>query len=222
MSAKLTVITPTTGKSGLDRLIKSIDSQTEDVGVRHILLWDNVRSPEARDPRDYETTNRFSIVAPAGFGRNGNAPGSRLRALGLVLAETPWVTFADDDVWWEPEHTQTTMGGNQTSNWITVVRRIWESNNVLIGVDRFESVGDSPSRAVPYEMCDGNTMLFRRELGLLAAPYYRETTEYNDDRLMYDILKKFGGERLSIQSATINQICPSTLREFFKKSCSPD
>lgn len=43
----LTVITPTTGKASLHKLIMSIDSQ-EHNEVFHLLLWDNVRETDIR------------------------------------------------------------------------------------------------------------------------------------------------------------------------------
>src|SRR5262245_16205222 len=93
----VTIITPTTGKPSLDRLIESIEQQTVSGATFHLLLWDNVRDPAACTPESYNAENRKSIVLPAGFGFNERAPGSALRAVGLMAAMTPWVTFADDD-----------------------------------------------------------------------------------------------------------------------------
>jgi hypothetical protein len=39
----LTVITPTTGKKSLMRLIETIDQQDNNKDIFHLLLWDNVR-----------------------------------------------------------------------------------------------------------------------------------------------------------------------------------
>lgn len=218
---KLTVITPTTGKPGLNKLINSIDSQNFNNDIYHLLLWDDFRDELAESPEVYNGVNRFSLVAPPGTGRNGSAPGSMLRAIGLTLANTPWVTFADDDVWWEPDHYASISSHMSTSNWITTFRRIWTNSGINLGVDRFESVGDDATRTVPYEMCDGNTMTFKREYGLFAARFYRETKEYNDDRLMYAFLKENAGERGRHPNPTINHICPSSLEHFFRLNCEP-
>jgi hypothetical protein len=98
----ITVITPTTGKKSLGRLIDSIDSQSK-ARVFHLLLWDDKRDSDV-NPESFNSASRHSIVAPNGSGRNQDAPGSILRAAGLMLARTPWVTFADDDVWWDNNH----------------------------------------------------------------------------------------------------------------------
>lgn len=139
-----------------------------------------------------------------------------------MLANTEWVTFADDDVWWEPTYLKEIKQHiDEFDNWLSVTRRIWSPDtNKVIGVDRFESVGDSPERKVSYEMCDGNTMIFRRAFGVFASHLYRETTMYNDDRLMYNFLKNNAGKRKSIDKVLINQICPERLINFFKNNCS--
>lgn len=214
----ITVITPTTGKESLGRLIESIDSQSKG-RVFHLLLWDDKRDSDIK-PETFNSTSRHSIVAPNGSGRNKDAPGSILRAAGLMLARTPWVTFADDDVWWDNNHLDEIAPLMNTCNWLSVLRRIYKPPNCeLIGIDRFESVGDDISRKVPYEMCDGNTMVLKREFGVGAAYLFRETTEYNDDRLLYAFLKQYAGPRGKTNQASINQICPDKLINFFLSNC---
>jgi hypothetical protein len=214
----ITVITPTTGKESLNRLIESVDLQGKD-RVFHLLLWDNKRDSSV-NPESFNGVNRHSLVAPNGSGRNNDAPGSILRAVGLMLARTPWVTFADDDVWWECNHLDEIEPLMHSHNWLSVLRRIYKPpNGELIGIDRFESVGDDVCRKVPYEMCDGNTMIFKREFGVGAAYLFRETTEYNDDRLLYAFLKQYAGPRGKTNQASVNQICPDKLINFFQNYC---
>ena len=144
-----------------------------------------------------------------------------MRAIGLMAACTDYVTFADDDVWWEPDHLETLVGclaGGLA--WGSALRTIWTPDGRRLGVDRFESVGDDAGRTVPYEMCDNNVMICRRELGVQAAALYRETTEYNDDRLMYRFLKECAGPRGRSLKATVNHICPDFLVQFFEENCT--
>jgi len=216
----VTIITPTTGKKSLLSLIKSVDNQSLQGITYHLLLWDDKRDSDV-DPASFNNEHRFSIVAPPGSGRNGSAPGSLLRAIGLLTAKTPWVTFADDDVVWDPTHLEELNRSIGSAHWISTLRKIWSPGGKLIGVDTFESVGDDASRTTPYEMCDGNTMLFRREFGVYASVLYRETTEYNDDRLMYAYLKKNAGPRGRTGIPTINHTCPTSLEEFFAQNCIP-
>ncbi len=217
---QLTVITPTTGKPSVTRLIESVDKQTIANRIFHLLLWDDVRDAAAPRPDAYDSPGRRAIVLPAGFGRNGAAPGSPLRAVGLVAAQSPWVTFADDDVRWDPDHAEALLAAGERHNWVSTLRRIWSPKQEYLGIDRFESVGDDPSRRVPYEMCDNNVMAFRRELGSAGAPMYRETTAYNDDRLMYAFLKQHGGPRGRTGRPTIDHTCPERLVAFFRHHCA--
>jgi hypothetical protein len=218
----ITIITPTTGKPSLDRLISSIDRQAPGGTTFHLLLWDQMRDAAAKAPESYNSARRLSVVLPAGLGRNGNAPGSPLRAVGLMTAMTPWVTFADDDVYWDDGHVAALAEAVQGVRWTSTLRTIWTSAGERLGVDRFESVGDDPARRVPYEMCDNNCLAFRRELGTAGAVMFRETRDYNDDRLMYRFLKISGGRRGATGKPTIHQICPDKLVEFFRKGCSAD
>ncbi len=218
----ITVITPTTGRPSLQRLVESIERQNSDGSIFHLLLWDDFRDPAALPPGTFDAAHRMSVVLGRGFGRNGDAPGSPLRAVGLMAANTPWVTFADDDVWWEPEHVSVIETATRGVNWVSTLRVIWSPDGRRLGVDRFESVGDSVSRRVPYEMCDNNCMVFRRELGVRAAALYRETRAYNDDRLMYGFLKSEAGVPGKTGRPTINHVCPDRLVQFFEQNCSMD
>jgi hypothetical protein len=220
MMSAVTVITPTTGRPALDTLVRSIDKQNQASTVFHLLLWDQKRDT-SRAPETYNGPDRLSLVLPDGMGRNGKAPGSPLRAVGLMAANTPWVTFADDDVCWEENHVSAVLNALTGHSWATTLRTIWSPWGERLGVDRFESVGDDPGRLVQYEFCDNNCMIFRRELGAAAAVQYRETQEYDDDRLMYNFLKANAGPRGRTNIPTIHQLCPRGLVDFFRAGCSP-
>lgn len=217
----ITVITPTTGKGSLEDLIASLDAQTIGPRLLHLLMFDEFRTEGATAPESFEGPTRRAYVFPWGLGRNGEAPGSALRAVALMAAPTPWVVFADDDVRWEPDHAEAMLTAAGSGNWASTLRHVWAPGGDYIGVDRFESVGDDPARQVREEMLDNNCMMFRRELGVAAAHLYRETREYNDDRLMYRFLKDRAGPRSSTGRATVHQICPDRLEGFFRRFCSP-
>jgi hypothetical protein len=69
-------------------------------------------------------------------------------------------------------------------------------------------------------MVDNNGMIFHRRLGSSGAVLYRETSEYNDDRLFYAFLKQHGGQPGKSEMATVNQICPSRLEQMFRENCT--
>ena len=223
----LTIITVTSGRpEGLARLIQSIEAQTLKLPFMHLLLWDDFRAPGAQPPDSYNVPGRrFSIVFPPGWakGTNSYSLGGAPTTVGILVAKTPWIMFADDDVWWESTHLEAMNRAltEARAHWATTLRIVWSPENDRIGVDRFESVGDSPDRRVPYEMCDNNTMIYRRELGVQCVHAVHETQDYNADRLLYQELKKRGGTPGFTNVATINQTCPTRLAEFFRANCSP-
>lgn len=221
-SPLVTVLTATIGRSSLDTLIDSIDKQPCRDQIMHLLLWDDVRAPEAKEPSSFNGQNRFSIVAPPATARYGDSVSGPLLAMGLMAAKTPWVTFADDDIRWEPNHLKTLLDSARGHNWAYSLRRIWTPNGECLGIDRFESIGDQPTRKVDYEMCDSNSVLFKREFGTKGANCFRESTAYNGDRLFYLFLKKYAGPGACTNQPTFNQTCPDRLVDFFKEGCSAE
>lgn len=217
---EITVITPTIGRKNLDDLITSIENQTVSDKIFHIILWDEYREKGSKLPESYNSGNRWNIVLPWGLGKNGDAPGSALRAVGFIAAFTPYITFADDDVTWEKDHAETMLESIQGLNWTCSLRKMYSPfGKEYLGVDRFESVGDDANRKVPYEMLDGNCMMFKREYAIIASQFYRTITHYGDDRLMYQFLKENAGDLGRTNKATVKHICPDFLIDFFRENC---
>jgi hypothetical protein len=229
----ITVITPTTGKKTLYNLIETVTRQN--VPLVHMMLWDDKREddfakgtmkPEDIDKTAYWEKYQYMVnnIVLKGNRINGKACGSSLRAVGLMAANTEYVTFADDDIMWEDGHLLSMLQSisEKDANWGFCKRKIWaklsDGQYELIGVDNFESIGEESE--LPYKMVDNNCMIFKRRYGVSGACLYRETTEYNDDRLMYDFLKTYAGTPVKTDLATVNQICPERLTEFFRRGCT--
>jgi len=224
----VSIITPTTGKKSLFRLIESIDRQN--IPWVHILLWDNKREDEflypnsvtfrVRQPNDLVTDKpnccRYSIVIPD-YMVQGQACGSSLRAVGMMAANTPYIVFADSDVWWDSGHLESLVNAVKNKQWAYCVRKIWNHEQEYLGEDRFESIGEDSK--LPYKLVDNNTLIVDRSIATFSAPLYRETKDYNDDRLMYAFLKKCAGEPGKTNTATINQVCPKRLEQMFRQYC---
>jgi hypothetical protein len=214
MRPLITIITPTTGKPSINRLIDSIKKQK--IFVQHFLLWDDKKEGEFIE--SYKENNYIlDSINISGSVVTGCAFGSALRSIGLMAAQTDYVTFADDDVYWDENHLETMLSYISDLNWVCSKRKIFNDEEYL-GIDDFESVGEEAK--TPYKMVDNNCMLFKRKFGALAAILYRETNEYNDDRLMYQFLMKYAGKPAKTNKATINQNCPKKLVNFFKNNCT--
>ena len=225
------VITPTTGKDSLFKLIESITKQK--VPVKHIILWDDKRegvflkknlSPFTLEKPEY--WDKFKYLAEChvikGSSVQGQAYGSMLRSVGLMLATTDLVTFADDDVIWEENHLITMLQLMDSHEWGFCKRKIWHKLNETefeyLGVDEFESVGEDAK--TPYKMVDNSSMIFKRKYGVSAACLYREVLTYSDDREFYQFLMKYAGKPGKTNLATINQVCPTRLENFFRENCT--
>lgn len=223
----ISIITPTTGSDGLFRLIDSIKTQEAD--YEHILLWDDKRegrflagdsaNAAAMRPEDLNDQRTTSITIKGSFVR-GRATGSALRAVGLMAAQGKYITFADSDVWHEPNHLTQLLSTAKGKNWAFCRGRIWRGDGRYIGVDNFESVGDSPDRRTTQIMVDNNTMIVARYYGSMAATLYRETTQYDDDKRMTQLLYKRAGTPGINKEATVNQICPVKLESMFERKCT--
>ena len=229
----LTVITPTTGRNSLYFLIDSLKRQQ--VAINHIILWDNKHVGKFLYPDpitllvgkptdlDYDSTlyKANNVLLKENMSSEGGAV-SPLRAIGLLMATTEFVTFADDDVIWEPEHAKSMIDSIGDKKWVFCKRKMWaksdDSNYEYLGVDEFESMGDEAKTS--YKSVDNNCMMFRRRFGTSAACMYREATEYNDNKLMYDFLMKYAKEPAKTNVATINQVCPDRLINFFRENCT--
>lgn len=231
----ITVITPTTGKESLFNSINSLKNQKHPVPINHIILWDNRREGKFLFP---DSSGKVSIpstleVEEGSYSSNcivikddfinGRAAGSSLRAVGLMIANTEWVTFMDDDVMWDSNHAESILDSIKNSEWGFCKRRIWTDTDEgyeCLGIDEFESVGEEAK--TPYKMVDNNCMIFKRKYGISAACLYRNTTEYNDDRLMYNFLMKYAGTPAKSGLATINQVCPERLIAHFRENCTKE
>jgi hypothetical protein len=231
----LTVITPTTGKKSLDLAIMSLKNQKSNIPIRHIILWDNKREGEylfpdetgnVKDPMSLNCTegnySATNIIMNENFVQ-GSAAGSALRAIGLMAASADFVTFMDDDVMWDTTHVDSIMKAMKGHHWGFCKRRVWTNKDdayECLGIDEFESMGEDAK--TPYKMVDNNCMFFERRWGVSAACLYRNTTEYNDDRLMYDFMVKHAGTPCKTNEATINQVCPEKLIKHFRDNCTQE
>ena len=217
----ITIITPTIGERNLSQLVDSLGCQK--IPWVHIVLWDNKREENGLSPSDIEDAKngniRYHIEIKDNF-VNGIASGSSLRAIGLMASHTPYVTFGDSDVFHERNHFELMMDLIKDANWAYCRRKIWTTKGEYLGIDGFESVGDSEDRKVPYEMVDNNCMIFKREFGASGAVLYRETKEYNDDRLFYAFLKQHAGKPNISKDASVHQYCPKKLESMFRTNCS--
>lgn len=226
MSDKLlTIITPTTGRVSLNKLIDSVQKNNINNDIVHLILWDSKQDGlEPRHIENYIANNGYkdvhNIVIPGDVGKHW---GSGLRSIGLLSATTEYVTFADDDVELKDDYYKTIKESilDKGYDWGGWRRDIYNPlNENFIGTDNFESVGDSTDRKVSYEFLDNSCMVFKRAFGVYASPLYRESTTYSDDREMYKYLKDCSSNYMFLKNPLVNHKCPEKLILFFEENCT--
>lgn len=219
MNYTATIITPTLGRVSLLSLITSIKDQDCKNNIQHIILLD--KNSQNIDPNFFEDDFYKPVVLSLKDSyKNGMAPGSALRSIGMMAALGRYIMFADDDVVWDSSHLRLMLKAIVGREWAYTKRKVFSPQGEYLGIDEFESVGfDS---VTPYNMIDNNCLIVSRNFATGAAPLYRETQEYNDDRLMFQYLSTYAGEYGSTKTATINHTCPEHLVDFFRINCTKE
>lgn len=201
--------------------------------IEHIVLWDYYRDGNLTPQHvDFQKSEQYQPrqIDCLFRSKRGEAPGSVLRAMGIHASSAPVVAFADDDVWWDIGRAEKLLAGILEARKATpenpsvafTLRKVWDENDALIGVDRFESVGPLEGRKVPYEFIDNNCLAVEREALLGATPLYSSTMRYDDDRLLYQYLTRINAAMVFVTDDMVNQVCPKRLEPFFKQHCSKE
>jgi glycosyltransferase involved in cell wall biosynthesis len=94
----VTVITPTIGRQSLKRALDSVARQT--VPARHIVVLDRPeKEHEVRAMLRETGPERVQLMITQG----GVGPAAA-RNLAVLAVRTPWLSYLDDDDWYEPSH----------------------------------------------------------------------------------------------------------------------
>ena len=217
----ITVITPTdcNRADGLLRLRESLLAQTMS-DWRQVIVSDDVRKIDERCLGDQRIE---TLVHPRQVCVH-TAPGASARALGLQWATTPYVTFCDDDCWFESQPLEQLVCGCRVfeKRWGWSLRRIWSNSGECLGVDKFESYGEKGITS--YKMVDMNSLVMAASLGYRFSAINRALQTYDEDRRLYQWLRDDidAGRAYESHSATLNQVCPRRLEMMFKEGCSPE
>ena len=201
------------------RLRESLKAQTLPNWKQLIVTDNGVKVPEHcfGDSRITNITHPEQICKP-------NAPGAAARAIGLIWATTPYVTFCDDDCWFEDEHLEWMLHNLREENvaWGWGLRRIWTNSGRYLGVDRFESYGEDSK--TPYKMAEMNATVMQRQLGVKWAAINRDIATYDEDRRLYQWLRDdpATGDGFASGIAGLNQVCPRRLEMMFEEGCSAE
>lgn len=238
----ITIITPTLGNKSLIRLKKSL--QYESIPYIHLILWDKNRVSNSINPSMLKDDNTFCYEFTHPYYQY---PGQRndvwLRAVGVSLTNTPYITFFDDDTWPNRGHLSKIMNvfRKKKVDYIHCYRRMWEdkklvNNNLLhqdntdiknyelynglelIGVDNFEAIGER--NKFGYRLVDNSSVYLKLDVARRIMNVFLENQVYGDDRLTPEVLDNYKGYFL--KEVLVNHVAKPSLLNFFKENITQE
>ena len=217
---KTTVITPTIGTQRLKDAIISVQEQS--VRCKHLIVVDGWQYEKAVRNILIDTEYYGDIIVlPENTGGEWNGHrwnGHRIYAGIPAIVNTDYISFLDEDNWYEPGFVETMedeMNGNDIFG-ATCRRNIYSQKDEFIGVDNFESIGKTE---FGYYLYDMNTYFFDTMAynSLLSEQFYRPL---GADKFASEFIIKSTFKHNHIETPLVNYRAPERLTEFFKLNCT--
>jgi len=214
----ITVVTSTIGRESLLRLSASLSVQ----GVKtvHIILWDTKRVTGGVTPHDIRlqqnVNDNYSIfhyfVEHEIRLKLNERVDNHLRAIGISMSTSDYITLIDDDCWVEPGWFRRAFESH--GDYSLCQRFIWEDLKTRLGVDTYESIGHT--NTFGYKLMDMNTIVFRSDMkGFLVSEILNNNNYTIDRHLAEKLSQGFQGTQFSVPF--MNQVSPDFLLEFHKR-----
>ena len=213
---RTTIITPTVGTKKLQQAIESVQNQT--VPCKHIVVVDG-KEHFMKAMKVFRITGfkGQTLVLEentggkwAGYRWNGH----RIYAGIPAMVNTDFVSFLDEDNWFEPDFVEK-MQAQMGDNLVVTCRRKVHCGKYL-GVDNFESVGETD---FGYCLYDTNTYLFNT---VIYNKYFARHFYYplGADKLLSKAVIESEVPQVHIETPLVNYRAPKRLEEFFKLNCT--
>lgn len=214
-----TIITPTIGNHSLLKLKESLRAET--TPFIHLVLWDSHRVENALTPEEIEDSRTFSYVIRHSYFEMPNQRNDvHLRALGIQMTNTPFITWKDDDVTVEPNHLAKILAYMTQSrsklDYTFCKRRMYEPNGNIIGIDEFESIGEP--NILGYTLIDNSSLYVRLETARKLSINFMNHETYGDDRYTKDFMDSIKARGSRIPEVLVNHTAKPGLVEFFRKN----
>ena len=171
---KTTVITPTLDGKYLDRCIRSVQDQLLPC-VEHMIVVDGPNHVEHIHGivKQYEFKNTIHIVVlPYNTGANWYN-GHRVYASFPALCNSDYVTYLDDDNWYDENHLSDLMGLviEKDLDWSYSLRSIVDRDScAFLCDDNCESLGTLCKSVINDYFIDTNVFLLKREVAVAVGP----------------------------------------------------
>jgi hypothetical protein len=188
--SSVTVITASTGRDSLMKCVESVSNQSgAELGkVQHLILSDGPEANQKTQQILYKASakqiNGFELIKlPYAVGKD-RWNGHRMYGAGTFLAEGDYVTFLDDDNWFDPNHLNQCVKAIHESPrnaWAFSLRKIVSQDGNFLCNDDCESLGNYPTVMSPNDhLVDVNCYFLRKDLAIQLSPiWYRKAREPN-------------------------------------------
>jgi Glycosyl transferase family 2 len=185
---KVTVVSACTGSKSVLRAISSVSAQTCKQ-IIHLLCVDGPAFKREFDSQvvphlEKPDPKRRILQLPWNTG-HGEFYGYRIYALSMMIVETPWIAFLDQDAYYEPEHIEELLSLCESNNlqWAFSQRKVADLTTGESVEDNCESIGQEVSwryqrdavtsglqpRRPWSNLVDTNSYLISRELAPLVG-----------------------------------------------------
>lgn len=215
-----TIVTPTTGRRSILNLKEAL--KRERLNYVHLIMMDSKREVDSLEPCDLEDDRTFvyDIKHPL-YPEPDARMDVYLRAIGIMMARTPYIRCCDDDVWPEPDHLTTITKFMESHNldFTWCYRRMLTRELEPLGVDKFEAIGEI--NRFGYNLLDNSSIFFNKKASNVLAQVFLKNPVYGDDRLTWNPLHKFCQGKL-IPEVLTNHMCQPELETFFRENCTPE
>lgn len=186
------VITATTGRASLQQAIDSVAEQTYP-NVHHYVIADGVTL-------NIKAGRATVIELPNPTGKNGVMNGA-ICAAGAFIATEDYVTYLDDDNWFEPNHIESLVTAIGDNAYAYSLRKLVEPDGTFWANDDGESLGHFG------EMVDANCLMMLRNLAIGTAPLCMSSTPDGGstwDRVVWNALQQHKVKWAATGQYTVN------------------
>jgi hypothetical protein len=211
---KISVITPTIGRTSLLRNIQSVQSNAKkllDCNIEHIIIIDGqdyFKNVMEQIQFSFIRLPNYSIVWFINSKTTGRS-GAICRSYGTIVASGDYLVYLDDDNFFSEEHLKICKYYSEKYNvkWLYTARNIIYKNKKII--DFSESLGayKNTSYAFLLHFVDTNCYFIERQLAQMnSLKWFISPIKENwgEDRVFYNTLAFIENKHIFVFNATVN------------------
>jgi len=189
MSNLCTVIIPTTGSDDLFYAIDSVIKQTTQTTCYVVCDGDENKEKTQNILSKFQNQNIKSCFLPINVGRN-NYYGHRVYAAFTHLVDTPYISYLDQDNWFDLDHVESNIQFIEENNldWCYSLRKIYNKNREYLFEDNCESLGKWPAWTKNH-LIDTNSYCIPTKIAIQLASSWHG--QWGQDRVIHSRLDRY-------------------------------